>query len=353
MNLKNTCTNSPVGVIGAGSFGTALANLLAHNARVYLYMRTDEKAQIVQRERACSGQKLHKDVIVSSDLSYITTQCQVLFPVVPSGVFRSVMRTLGFLLKPHHVLIHGIKGLAISDRVELRGLSRASVVTRDDVQTMSEVIRQQSCVQKIGCLAGPNLAYELAQGQPAATVLASRNKSVVKLGQRLLKNPSFQVYQSSDIIGVELCGVLKNIMALASGCLEGARYGANTRALLINRGLVEMIYLGRAMGGRTRSFIGLAGMGDLIATCTSRLSRNYQVGCLLGRGQTLKHILEGRKETIEGIRTVAIVRGLAQHYRIRLPITETMYRVLFGRLSVPEAVARLMRGPFKKDVDFL
>ena len=350
MISKNT-SDKLVGVVGAGSFGTAVANLLAHNTDVLVYVRRKETLQAIQQTRTAAGQPIAANIALTNTLEEVAKHCSVIFPVVPSQGLRAMMQQLGPLLTTQHILIHGTKGLDVhwppSTSTALPKLSR------DNVKTMSEVIQEESPVQQVGCLAGPNLARELAQGQPAAAVVASPFEAVITTGQQLLKSERFQVYSSTDLLGVELCGVLKNIMAIGAGCLSGLGYGDNAKALLVSRGMVEMVYIGQALGASVRPFIGLAGVGDLVATCTSRLSRNYAVGYRLAQGESLTEIVQHAEETAEGIDTVQTVRSLAQNYAIRAPITETMYHVLFGGLPVKEAVQHLMKYPTNVDVDFL
>ncbi|MEL6412607.1 MAG: NAD(P)H-dependent glycerol-3-phosphate dehydrogenase [Bacteroidota bacterium] len=349
MTSKSISSN-PVGVIGAGSFGTAVANLLAHNADVLLYARRQETIQKMRTTRTAAGQSLAPSVAPTDTLAEIAARCNVIFPVVPSESLRALMQDLGPLLTAQHMLIHGIKGLDVQWQSHTTTLPQLS---REHVKTMSEVIQEESAVQQVGCLAGPNLARELAQDQPAAAVVASHSDAVIATGQQLLRSDRFQVYSSTDLLGVELCGVLKNIMAIGAGCLSGLGYGDNAKALLISRGMVEMVYIGQALGASVRPFIGLAGVGDLVATCMSRLSRNYTVGYRLAQGESLAAILQHTEETAEGIHTVRTVRGLIHHYAIRAPITEAMYRVLFEDLPVQEAIHHLMKYPTNVDVDFL
>jgi glycerol-3-phosphate dehydrogenase (NAD(P)+) len=218
---------------------------------------------------------------------------------------------------------------------------------------MSEVIREESVVVRVGCLAGPNLARELADNQPAATVIASHFDEVIAIGKKLLRNDTFQVYGNQDLVGVELAGVLKNVIAIASGALSGMGYGENAKGLLISRGVIEMIYLGRALGGNTEAFLGLAGIGDLVTTCNSSLSRNFQVGYKLAQGITLSEILASTDEIAEGVNTVRIAKKCADYYKVRAPITGMLYKVLFEDMTVVEALQYLMRYPLDVDIDFL
>ena len=343
--------NKPVGIIGAGSFGLAMANMLARKNDVLLYARRPEAVEHIRNQESYKGKPLHQRIQASSSLQEVAERCSVIFPIVPAGNFRSMMKQLSPYLHPYHILIHGTKGLDVCLPPEENGAKR--VFDRSCIRTMSEVIREESVVVRIGCMAGPNLATELVQGQPAATVVASHFQEVINEGIRLLRNERFQVYGSSDLIGVELCGVLKNTIAIAAGGLSGLGLGENARALLISRGMVEMIYLGRALGGNVQAFIGLAGVGDLVATCSSRLSRNFTVGYRLAQGETLQQILTTMEETAEGVQTVKIMSQIAEHHKVRAPITQMLHKVLFENMKVEEALQYLMKYPFNSDVDFL
>ncbi len=184
-------------------------------------------------------------------------------------------------------------------------------------------------------------------------MVASHFTEVINLGKKLLRNDRFQVYGNNDMVGVELAGVLKNVIAIAAGALSGMGYGENAKGLLISRGMVEMIYLGRALGGNTTAFLGVAGVGDLVTTCSSSLSRNYTIGYRLAQGETLKDILASTDEVAEGINTVRIAKKCADHYKVRAPITSKLYQVLFEDLTVKQALNYLMRYPLNVDIDFL
>jgi glycerol-3-phosphate dehydrogenase (NAD(P)+) len=255
------------------------------------------------------------------------------------------------VLKPYHILIHGTKGFEV--QLNGKSLDRLKTLRRDQVYTMSELIRHESLAVRVGCLAGPNLAKEINEHQPAATVVASHFNEVINLGQKLLKSDRFGVFGNNDLIGVELCGVLKNIIAIGAGAINGLGYGENTKGLLISRGMVELIYLGRALGGNVEAFLGLAGVGDLVATCSSNLSRNYTLGFRLAQGESLPAILDSMEEVAEGVNTIKIAKKLSDHYRVRSPITNTLYQVLFEDLSLDVGLQQLMKYPFSQDIDFL
>lgn len=345
-------SEKPVGVVGAGNFGTAIANILALNRKVLLYARDEKVIRQMLDKREHLGYQIHKHVTPTNDLEYLSNQCEVIFPIVPSLHFRAMMKNLSPFLHPYHVLIHGTKGFDVK-LPKGETIESMKTLNRSQVMTMSEVIREESVVVRIGCLAGPNLSRELAERQPSATVVASPFNEVIQIGKKLLRNDRFQVYENNDLVGVELAGVLKNIIAIASGALSGLGYGENAKGLLISRGAVEMVYLGRAMGGDTKAFLGLAGIGDLVTTCNSPQSRNFTVGYRLAKGEKLSAILEDMEEVAEGVNTVRIAKKCADHYKVRALITDTVYKVLFEDLTVKDALANLMRYPFNADIDFI
>ncbi len=344
--------DKPVGVIGAGNFGSVVANLLARQRKVLLHARDEEVIQRMLQTRENRGHKMHANVVPTSDLAWIADQCDVIFPIVPSAHFRSMMKQLSPHIHPYHILIHGTKGFDVT-LPQGQTLDSMPTLDRSMVKTISEVIQEESVAVRVGCLAGPNLSRELADGHPAATVIASHFNEVINLGKRLLRNENFQVYGNNDVVGVELAGVLKNIIAIAAGALSGMGYGENAKGLLVSRGMVEMIYLGRALGGNTKAFLGVAGIGDLVTTCNSSLSRNFTVGYRLAKGETLTEILASTDEVAEGINTVKIAKKFADHYKVRAPITSTLYQVLFENMTVKKALEYLMRYPLNVDIDFL
>ncbi|MBL6448669.1 NAD(P)-dependent glycerol-3-phosphate dehydrogenase [Fulvivirga sp. 29W222] len=351
MTSKST-SKKPVGVIGAGSFGSAIANILAEKSEVLLYARDSNTVKKIAENKENRGHKLHTNVTPTGDLSYLANACDIIFPIVPSSAFRSMMQQLSPYLHPYHILIHGTKGLDIS-LPPGETIDSTPSLTRENIRTMSEVIMDESVVIRVGCLAGPNLAKEMAANHPAATVVASRYKEVIREGEKLLRNDRFQVYGNNDLIGIELAGVLKNIIAIASGALSGLGLGENAKGLLISRGMVEMIHLGKAMGGEVEAFVGLAGIGDLVTTCNSTLSRNFTVGHRLAKGETLEEILADMEEVAEGVNTVRIAKKFIDTAKLRAPITEALHEVLFDGLTVDKALQMLMRYPYNVDIDFL
>ncbi|MFN0213556.1 MAG: NAD(P)H-dependent glycerol-3-phosphate dehydrogenase [Saprospiraceae bacterium] len=344
---------NPVGVLGAGSFGTAVANLLACNSEVLLFSRKSETVNLINEQRVHQGVKLVPRVTATNDLEELAKRCTLILPIVPSNSFRSMIHALAPYLRPHHIIIHGTKGL------DLKGLDEADlekpgvIVTRANVRTMSEVVREESSVIRVGCLSGPNLAAEIVAGQPAATLVGSRFREVIQAGQFALNSPKFHVFGSYDILGAELAGALKNIVALGSGIIGGLGLGRNIQGLLIARGLAEMVHFGKALGAESNAFMGVAGIGDLVATATSTNSRNYTFGTRLAMGDTTDQIRKTMPELAEGVRTLRIAHQLARHYKLHVPITTMLHAVVFEKFPIEKALEYLMSYPYGVDVDFL
>ena len=352
MDSKNSSNEKVIGVVGVGSFGTAIANMLAEKNNVIVYARKPEVVSEINNSHTAQGKKLDSSILATNDPKDICQRCDILFFMIPSSGFLEVVKTFAPFLFPYHLIIHGTKGLSLNLKSD-ETLDTVKRLNRNQILTMSEVILQETVAVRVGCLAGPNLAKELIQGQPAATVIASKYNEVILEGQRLLRSEKFQVYGNSDIIGVELSGVLKNIIAIAAGALAGLGLGENAKGLLISRGMVEMVHLSNALGGSVKSVFGLAGIGDLVTTCNSVDSRNYTVGYRLAKGESLEEILSSMDEVAEGINTVRIIKAFLETTGLRAPITENLYKVLFEDLEIEEALQFLMKYPFSVDVDFV
>lgn len=354
MDSKNSSNKSskPIGVVGAGSFGAAIALMLAEKEEVIIYARKETIVHEINSSHTLYGKKISENISATSEPKELCEACDMLFFMISSSGFQEVTQSFAPFLFPYHVIIHGTKGLCLNLPLGLE-LDQIQKMKRSQIMTMSEVIMEETVVVRVGCLAGPNLSKELRQGQPAATVVASKYNEVILEGQRLLRSDKFQVYGNSDIVGVELSGVLKNIIAIAAGALAGLGLGENAKGLLISRGMVEMIHLGDALGGSIKSVMGLAGIGDLVTTCNSVHSRNYTVGYRLAKGEKLSEIVADMEEVAEGINTVRIIRAFLQSTDQRAPITENLYKVLFEDLSISDALQSLMKYPFSVDVDFV
>ena len=338
--------NNIVGVVGAGSFGSAVANLLAENVDVLMFVRRPEVLDMVER-RTGFYSTLSSRVTAITDLSRLAEECQIIFPVVPSQSFRQMMRDLSPYLNPTHFIIHGTKGLDLSTMPD------GALPRPEYIRTMSQVITEESVVCRVGCLSGPNLSSEIIEGQPAATLLASPFTEVIKAGQKVLRSSRFQVYGDHDIIGAELAGALKNIIALAAGVLGGKGLGKNIWALLVTRGLSEMIHIGKAVGTDIKPFLGIAGIGDLVATASSEKSRNYKAGYLLGTGESIESIIEQSTDVIEGLKTLETIKALVDNLGISTPIIEVLYRVFFKQMDIDNAIQVLVTYKYAVDVDFL
>ncbi|MFN8278094.1 MAG: NAD(P)H-dependent glycerol-3-phosphate dehydrogenase [Chitinophagales bacterium] len=339
-----------VGVIGAGSFGTAIANLLAENAQVLLYERSESVREAMLRDGVNRNHRLHENIRITGSLEEVATECFLLFPVIPSQFFKSMIIEFSPWLRPDHIMIHATKGLHCEFDIEQ---ATAQTLNLKEIKTMSELIREFTGIVRVGCLAGPNLAAELAELQPAATVIGSRFDEVISEAVSVLRSDRFQVYGNKDLLGIELTGVLKNYVALASGALSGAGYGENARALLITRGMAEMIYIGKALGADKRSFLGIAGIGDLIATCSSPKSRNYQVGYRIAKGEKLPEIMASMTEVAEGVRTLKIGKLIVDHVGANAPLLQMLYKVLFEGFEFDKALKLLMRYPVGVDAEYI
>ncbi len=340
----------PVGVIGAGSFGTAIAKILAHNNKVFIYSRKEAVVNSINNEHKLGDIILNENIVGTNSLEEIATFCEMIFPIVPSEHFRSMSKTLGKFIKPYHLIIHGTKGL---DVTEYDLDKDAHPLKRNNVHTMSEIIIQETSTFRVGCLSGPNLAKEIHAGKPTATVIASRFDEVIESAKKVLDTKSFTVFGTNDVLGAEMAGAFKNAIAIGSGILGGLDLGKNIQSILITRGIREMIFLSKAMGGDIKTFFGTAGIGDLVATATSMDSRNYTFGTRIGRGETTSEIKKDMTELAEGVRTVKIMKLLADHYKLRLPIIKMIHSVIFEDFKAERAVTYLMKYPYGVDVDFM
>jgi len=336
-----------VGVIGAGSFGTAITRLLWINQPVLIYTRNKNTYEQIAHKRTHFGLDIPDHVSATMDPSELTDRCRVIFPVVGSKNFRDMVLDFRSYLAPRHLVIHGTKGFHVTSSEE-----HPERLSRHEVLTMSEIILQESDVLRVGCLSGPNLAKEIMADQPAATLIASRYHEVITAGQKALSSDQFFVFGSHDIKAAEIAGALKNIFAIGSGVLGGLGIGKNAQSMLITRGLHEMIHFGKTMGAEPSAFMGTAGIGDLVATATSTLSRNYSFGEKIGRGEKKDDILKNSSEIYEGVRTLETVYLLNKQYKIQAPVTSLLYNIIYNNYDVKKGIARLMRFQGADDVEF-
>jgi len=319
-----------VAVIGAGSWGTTVAHLAAHNTSTILWARDPAVAEEVSlhhvNSRYLAGYQLHPGLRATSSLAEAVGQADLLVMGVPSHGFRSTLAQVREHLRAWVPVVSLAKGLEQGTR-----------------RRMTEVIQEELPGHPYGVLTGPNLAKEILAGDAAAAVIAMSDETIAVRLQDIFANDLFRVYTNNDVIGCEVAGALKNVMAIASGMADGLGTGDNTRAAVITRGLNELSRLGQAMGGDPMTFAGLAGMGDLVATCVSSQSRNRHVGEQLGRGQTIEQVIEEMHMVAEGVKTAAVVMELADEYGIEMPIAEEVYRVVHEGCPAPEAYRGLLR----------
>ncbi len=322
-----------IGVIGAGAWGTALAKHLAEkglDVRLWAYENDVVKMVLTKRENTLylPGVSLPPTVFATNSLEQSIQGRDGLLFAVPSHVARAVLSQMVPLLHAPVPLISATKG------VEEGSLKLMTQVMADVLPPVME--------RMVMALSGPSFASEVSRGQPTAVCLAGPNPELVSRFQKVFMTATFRVYADGDVLGVELGGALKNVMALAAGVVDGLGLGHNARAALITRGLAEMVRLGAAMGADPRTFYGLSGMGDLVLTCTGALSRNHTVGVRLGKGEPLDAILAGMQGVAEGVRTARAALGLAKRYGVEMPIVQEISAVLFDGKPCRNAVGDLM-----------
>ena len=324
MNLK-------AGLLGGGSWGTTVASLIARNAPVTIWARCADTVREINEDHRNSkylpGATLNSKLVATSSIEEAVAGCDVLVMGVPSQHFRSVLQQASEHIRPWVPVISLTKGLEAGS--EMR---------------MTEIIEEVLPGHPVGVLTGPNLAREIVGGQAAASVMAMEDEIIVRALQKLFHSGLFRVYTNTDLVGCELGGVLKNIIAIAVGMGDGQGAGDNTRSALITRGLAEITRLGVAMGGRPETFAGLAGMGDLIATCTSQQSRNRHVGYELGKGRSLDEIISEMLMVAEGVKSAGTVVALGQRLGVEMPITNDVYSVLQGERSPRQASRGLLKS---------
>ncbi len=326
-----------ISVIGAGSWGTTVAAMAARRNPTVLWSRRGELAASVNETgmntEYLPGVRLPYGLRATSDPNTAVADAEVVIMAVPSHGFRSVYRSLSGGISAGIPVVSLVKGIEQGTRM-----------------TMTEVITDEDPRREVvGVLTGPNLAMEVATGQPTAAVIGMENKDAAAAIQQALMDPTFRIYTNTDVVGCELAGALKNVMALAAGMARGLGFGHNTLAALITRALAELTRLGTAMGGRVETFAGLAGMGDLIATCQSDQSRNNRVGMELARGNTLEKITGEMRMVAEGVKTVTPVLELAAMHEVETPIASQVDRVLHEGVHPRDAVLTLMTREAKAE----
>jgi len=332
-----TSSTMSAAVIGTTSWGTTLAILMAKQGRqVKLWARTDEEAALLQREhenkRFLAGFPFPTSLQVTASLDDAFGQAHLVLFAVPSKSLRSNARHIGGAIQPDAVVISVTKGLEMDT-----GLRMSQVLA----QELPESLRSRICV-----LSGPNLSAEIAQEWPSTTVVASEDEQSASIAQAALMTPYFRVYTNRDVVGVELGGALKNVIAIGAGISDGLGYGNNTKSAFVTRGLTEITRMGVAAGANALTFAGLAGLGDLVATANSPLSRNRYLGEQLAKGKSLEEIQASMQNVAEGVDTSVAAVKMAKQLNVEMPITEATYRVLFQGLDPHQAVLELLsRAP--------
>jgi glycerol-3-phosphate dehydrogenase (NAD(P)+) len=327
-----------VGVVGAGSWGTTVASMAALNTPTLLWARNADTAATINqthRNPTYLGQRVLPDELcASSDLEEVVSTADVVVMAVPSQGFRGVLHDAAPYIRPWVPIVSLTKGL--------EGGSG---------KRMTEVIADELPGHPAAVLTGPNLAKEIMDGQPAATVVAIDDDTIARELQRIFSNPRLLVYTNPDVVGCEVGGVVKNVIALAAGMAAGMGFGDNTRATIITRGLAEMARLGTALGGVPLTFAGLAGMGDLIATCSSPQSRNTQVGLALGRGEKIEDVVASMQMVAEGVKSSATVHELAVRLDVEMPITEQVAAVCHQGVAAQQALVDLLSRGGRSELD--
>ena len=340
-DMAQASQQQSVAVLGGGSFGTVIANIMAQNGhKVCLWLRNDERARAINADREnkeyLPGYRLHERLYASNDLAGAVAAAEVIFVAVPSGSFREVSRQIARCSTPSALIVSLTKGIEAGS-----------------FDLMSEILAQELPDNPRAVLSGPNLAREIAQGQITGSVIASPSVATNKRVHDLLHSGHFLVYSSHDMYGVELGGALKNVYAILAGLGAAREFGENTVGMLLTRALAEMSRFAVHLGANPLTFLGLAGVGDLIVTCSSPLSRNYRVGYALGHGDELEQVLAGMDQVAEGINTLALLKTEADRRCIHMPLVNGLYGILHEARPVAEVFDDLMSTEQDQDVEFV
>ena len=326
--MKNT---DKIAVIGGGSWGTAVAQLIASNGNeVMLYLRDRELAGEINEKQVNTKYfpdfKLSERITAVTDLKTAVAENNIIFIAVPSFYFRKLIKKTSSYLTPDKIMVSLTKGLEIKTYF-----------------TMSKIIKDETCIKLTGVMSGPNLALEIMKKQPAATVIASKFDFVIKKISKLIASDRFMVFAQKDVIGVEIAGALKNVIAIASGIGDGMGLGINTTSFLVTMGINEIKYLALKLGSRPETFHGIAGIGDLMATSFSDSSRNYKFGRLIGMSRTPEDALNEINQTVEGYETTKVAYMFSKSIGIKMPILEAVYRILYKGENVGNVIKELLK----------
>jgi glycerol-3-phosphate dehydrogenase (NAD(P)+) len=328
-----------VAVLGGGSFGTVLANLAASNGfNVSLWVRDSDQALRINSEGANTSYhpelKLSENIVASDNLNEVIENADIIFIATPSIIFENIVDRISKFIDPDSFVISCTKG-----------------ILDDPYRSLSEIISSKLS-NKIGVLSGPNLAKEIAENKLAGTVIASPDEDLLVTVKSVLSSKHFKIYSSKDMHGVELAGALKNIYAIVCGMAESLEVGENAIGLILTRSMAEMSRFAVAKGANPITFLGLSGMGDLVATCMSNLSRNYQLGFNIGTGMSLLEAKNKVGQVAEGVRTLEIVRNESSRLNIKMPLVESMYNIIYKEASPESIIDDLLNNPHEVDVEF-
>ncbi len=319
-----------IGIIGAGSWGTALSVLLHNNGhQITIWSALEDEVKMLDenREHASKlpGVRIPRDILITADLKKTIEENDLLILAVPSPFTRSTAHRMRPYVRPQQIIVNVAKG-----------------IEEETLMTLSQIIQEEIPQANVCVLSGPSHAEEVGRGIPTTCVVSAREQETAEYLQNIFMSQVFRVYTTPDILGVELGGSLKNVIALAAGAADGLGYGDNTKAALITRGIGEIARLGVRMGARLETFYGLSGIGDLIVTCASEHSRNRKAGYLIGQGYTMQEAMDEVEMVVEGVYSAKAAKALAQKYEVDMPVVEAVCSVLFGNHTAKDAVNDLM-----------
>ena len=332
-------TNKKIAVLGGGSFGTVLANLAASNGHnVSLWVRDSDQALRINSEGANTiyhpELKLSENILATDSLEEVLKDASMVFIATPSIIFEQIIKRISNLIEDDSYIISCTKG-----------------ILGNPFRSLSEIIRER-VENTLGVLSGPNLAKEIADNKVAGSVIASSDNELINSVKSVLSSQTFKIYSSDDMQGVEFAGALKNIYAIICGMADSLEVGENALGLILTRSMAEMSRFAVAKGANPMTFLGLAGMGDLVATCTSKLSRNYQLGYNLGKGMKIDEAKENIGQVAEGIRTLEVIKNESIELGIKMPLVESLYNIIYLESSPSALISDLVNNPHEVDVEF-
>ena len=324
-----------IGILGSGAWGTALASILNKKTNISLWSYEKETTKQINKYKInknyLPGIKIPNNVTITNDLEELKT-CKFIFICIPSQFIKKIIVKFKKFYKREMILVICSKGIEKTSK-----------------ELISELIKKIIPKSKIAILSGPSFAIEVAKKKPTAVTIASKNNKNAKELAKLINSKNFRCYYTNDIIGVQLGGVIKNILAIAAGIVESQKLGANARAALMTRGLAEMMRIGVAYGAKESTFYGLSGLGDLMVTCNSKLSRNFVTGLLIGKGKKIKEIIKSKKTISEGVINSKTIFNLSKKKKIEMPVCESVYRILYENAEIKKTIEKILSRNIKKE----